>query len=153
MEQRSIKEIMADFGQAIGYPELALDEDGSCLLAAGEQALFLSCPEGAVSLLVYAPVGEPPEGPHRAELAEELLAANAYNEGTRGLTLGLSSERDLIMLSGTLPVSLLDAASLQSFLQFFMEQAVSWEQYIDDFPRSKQRDEQDDNDVPGGIRV
>jgi hypothetical protein len=146
--------ILKTFGEAIGIPELELDDSASCLLAIDELLLNLQWLAEAETLLVYAPIGAMDHGPNALALYEMLLKANCIGKETGSLTLGIHPELDSIILSGRILLQDLDAERLYKYVEFFADQGKTWTDRIKEGTYATQKYlSQDDFDATSALRI
>jgi hypothetical protein len=123
--------ILARLGEAVGIPDLALDEDAACMLEIDGLLFNLQWFEDSRALAVYAVVGAAEHGPRALPLYTALLEANALGRDTGGLALGLHAGLDSLLLSGQVFVGDLEGDdALYHYVEFFAGQAKHWEARI-----------------------
>jgi hypothetical protein len=122
--------ILTRFGEAIGIPDLALDEDAACMLEIDGQLFNLQWFAASNTLAVYAVVGAAEHGPEALPLYTALLEANALGRETGGLTLGLHAGQDSLLLTGQVFSGNLEGDALYRYVEFFVAQAKHWETRI-----------------------
>lgn len=80
--------LLAEFGQRIGLPDLAFDDDGYCCLQIEESVLNIEADEHQGQFLVYSSVGQLPRAPTLAvfrQLAELNYASLMLGKGAIGV--------------------------------------------------------------------
>ena len=103
MTKENVERLIAELGEAMEVPDLALDEDGFvCLYGEDGVVLNIDHYEDQDCLVMYTTVGEIPEE-HRLALYDEMLKANFMWQDTLGATLCVSptGEHALLMISIT----------------------------------------------------
>lgn len=98
MAQAIMKNLVSEFGAAIGIPDLDIDEDNRCNLLFDDVAVSFELAAGEESLFVYSVLGTVP---HREaeSFHQALLHANHLLEGTRGSTLSVDpANRDVVLI-------------------------------------------------------
>ncbi|MDR3157673.1 MAG: type III secretion system chaperone [Zoogloeaceae bacterium] len=122
--------ILARLGEAIGIPDLALDEDAACTLEIDGQLFNLQWFEEERTLAVYAVIGAAEHGPRALPLYAALLEANALGRDTGGLALGLHPGLDSLLLSGQVFAGNLEGDALYRYVEFFADRAKHWEERV-----------------------
>ncbi|MDR2788736.1 MAG: type III secretion system chaperone [Candidatus Accumulibacter sp.] len=129
-ESNIFQPILARLGEAIGIPDLALDEASACMLEIDGQLFSLQWSEEAKTAHLYAVVGAAEHGPRALPLYTALLEANCLGRDTGGLALGLHAELDSIVLSGQVFSGNLEGDALYRYLECFVGQAKDWTRRI-----------------------
>lgn len=123
--------LMADFGQSLGIPELALDESGGAALQIDDVVLNLEADDDGRTLVVFADVGAPPRrGEASDEFYETLLKANFLHLGMGGATLGMDREAGFIALVDRVPVTGTGSAEFAERIERLVNLAEAWTERI-----------------------
>ena len=127
----SFSELMAETGDILGIEGLEPDAEGVCILASDEAEIYLiNCPEAGDMILItssFMPL--PPDG-DRALVAA--LKANHLFEKTRGATLSLDPETEMISLSRFVPLAALTPEFLINLVEEFSSALVSFRSYFEE---------------------
>lgn len=123
------RQLLLDFGQSIGLPDLRFDEDGLCVLSFDETVIFLRN-EDSGALTIYAPLVEVPEEKKRL-IQPLLLDANFLFRATRGASLCMSSHSLFAMILTCIKPSFLSLVSLSETVEEFVQLADFWREKLE----------------------
>jgi hypothetical protein len=126
MGTREIDQLVKEFGDGIGLPDLTLDENGYCCLFFDEIGVNIELDETGERLFLYVNVGDLPSEKNPA-LYEMLLEANLMFSRTGGATLGIDKENALVALACTIPLLGLDKRTFERRLESFIAMAENWQ--------------------------
>lgn len=125
MSRESYAALLAGFGQSLGLPGVAPDEEGYCALSFDELIVHFQYDDEADEVTAFAKLGEVDED--RAEgIYAMLLAANLFWQGTKGGTLAVEPDTGTAFIADRRPAVLLDEARFQDWLGQFVEIADHW---------------------------
>ena len=113
--------LLTEFGSMIGLDGFALDETGHARLAFDEVFVSLDLREEDGSLVLVAPLGEPPE--RTVENYGRLLDANLHWAGTGGSTLAREPATGVIVLQHAIALDGLDESSFETAVRGFVDAA------------------------------
>ena len=125
MSQAIMKNLVAEFGAAIGIPDLDIDEDDRCNLMFDEVAVSFELDGNGESLFVYSLLGRVPEI-EADTFHAALLHANHLLEGTRGSTLSVDPNNNDIVLVRVERLDTLRLPMLESIVEDFVNVAEQW---------------------------
>lgn len=125
MSQAVMEGVLADFGAAIGIPDLRLDEDRRCNLMVDDVAVSFELGRGDESLYIYSRLGPTPDGDVDA-LLTALLHANYSFEDTRGSTLSIDPQTGAIVLTREERLEFLRLGTFESVVETFVDVAERW---------------------------
>ena len=125
-----MENLFAEFGAAIGIPDLQPDEGHRCNIMIDDVAVSFELGTGDESLYIYSLLGPVPEGDEGAVYAA-LLHANYLIEGTRGSTLGIDPRSGGIVLIREERLESLRLAGFESIIEEFVDVAERWMKRID----------------------
>lgn len=127
--------LLADFGRAVGAPELVPDEDGYCGFRLDDAVLVqLQLNPHTGDLTLFSALG-PIDAGHRAAITERLLNANLFWQGTDGGTLGLDLEGEQVVLARQVPIGQLDGPGFVQAVERFSRACDAWREYLVELPR------------------
>ncbi|NJN48094.1 MAG: type III secretion system chaperone [Candidatus Competibacteraceae bacterium] len=130
MSKSHMQHLTDELGDAIGLPDLALDEkDFVCIVSEDGVVLNLDYFEDEDTLVMYTTVGEIPDD-KRLKLYQEMLRANFFWETTAGATLCLDPEIDLALLMANVTVADMSLPQLMNILDHFTKLAWAWSDRI-----------------------
>lgn len=119
---RSYADLIAAFGAALGQPDLAADEHGTCAFTVDDDATVFIQQRDDDTVLVFAEVGRLPND----AAARELLAANLFGQGAAGGNIGLAPDTGLVIMSRQEPLRGLDHTELATILEVFLDLLGHW---------------------------
>jgi hypothetical protein len=143
-----MRSLLRNFGNTIGLPDLAPDDDGYCCLRIGDKVTVSLQyePEGKDIALFARLCQIPPVT--RAEAYEMMLAANLFWAQTRGGTLAVEPTDGVVFLLMKEKAQALENATFNSLLENFVEAAEDWQQRLEPF--SDELEAVDDGPAPSG---
>lgn len=124
MSQAVLKNLIQEFGAAIGIPELETDEEHRCNLMFDDVAVSLELGGGDDSLFIYSLLGTIPD--HDAEFYQALLHANHLLEGTLGSTLSVDPRNKNVVLIREERLEALRLPRLEAIVEDFVNIAEHW---------------------------
>ena len=135
---RALDSLIGEFGQGIGLPALAFDDEDCCALTFDDLAVVLSYRRQQDRLCLYSDVGLI-ERPSR-EILLRLLEANALHrfvgDGVIGMCLDDERQAYVVVYSALFDADSLSLALLDRAVRGFVEMAESWRErlaaYADD---------------------
>ena len=112
-----------DFGTA---EPPRLNEDGRCMVVGeGDNYAVVEVPEGANFVLVYAPLGEPPENEDGAVgLLVSAMTANLLMYQTEGGAIGFEPENRVLILSFREDIAWSGPERLHDVIAFCIEKSI-----------------------------
>ena len=125
-----MENVLAEFGAAIGIPDLRPDEEHRCNMMIDDVAVSFELGVGDESLYIYSLLGPVPEGDADAVYAA-LLHANYIFEGTRGSTLSIDPRTGGIVLVRQERLERLRLPGFESIVEEFVDIAEHWMKRID----------------------
>ena len=131
-DREVLKNLLSEFGDAMGLPDLAFDENNCCSLVAGDDTVIhLQFREGAGDLLFVGPVGVLPEGDEdQTDVLKFLMISNLYGTDTDGATLSLEPNGNIVLLHRAWDPEGADAARLVHALVAFAELLTLWQKRL-----------------------
>ena len=121
--------VLAELGNEIGLPELALDADGKCTLAFDNVVVNFELVGDQQLLLIHTCLGQAPESPSAA-LYAQLLEANHFFAATGGATIGLHSASRSIDMAMVRETQSLTYPCFTHALEGFVHVAEHWRSQI-----------------------
>ena len=150
MSQTVMKNLVGEFGAAIGIPDLDTDEDHRCNLMFDEVAVSLELSGDGESLFVYSLLGRVPDR-ETDSFHAALLHANHLLEGTRGSTLSVDPQSRDVVLIREERLDTLRLPRLESILEDFVNVAEHWMAQLAGGSVERVPDQQaTDAELPGG---
>ncbi len=147
-------QILAEFGQRMGIPDLSVDALGHCALQFDEVQLNMLWLQEECNVLCYAPLGAIHPDTHR-ELIWELMAANNFYLGTRGATLSWDDVSHQCHISRLLDSEHLSTNAFEEAVQQLVNTAEHWSQRISQSTQSIEADKSSSplsaSTLPAGI--
>ena len=125
-----MENVLAEFGAAIGIPDLRPDEEHRCNLMIDDVAISFELGLSDESLYIYSLLGAAPDDDVEAVYAE-LLHANFIFEGTRGSTLSVDPHTGGIALIREERLESLRLARFESVVEEFVDVAERWMKRIE----------------------
>ena len=122
-------DLLREFGQSVGLPDLAFDENDYCCLLLDDLVLNLELDEETEMLFVYAHVGKIPPEP-TADFYAMLLEANYFYRQTAGGVLGIDKATGVIALACRQPYAGLTLIQFEKVIEDFANAADHWTQQI-----------------------
>ncbi|MBO4123451.1 CesT family type III secretion system chaperone [Cupriavidus gilardii] len=119
--------LLAEFGESIGIPEMAFDEDGLCHIRVDEEypITFRRDDDNHNLVLVGLIAEELPERLER-ELVKEMLATGVEPLRDHGAALGLEPQSGTLILHQTMPLAKIDRTALETLLGNFILMQKDW---------------------------
>lgn len=119
--------LLAEFGEAIGIPEMAFDEDGLCHIRVDEEypITFRRDDEQHNLVLVGLIAEELPQQLDR-ELVKEMLATGVEPLRDNGAALGLEPQSGTLILHQTMPLAKISRPLLEEMLGGFILMQKDW---------------------------
>ena len=119
-----------------GSSLFALDEHGLCLLAdEQETVLAIQIPKNSTEVYLHSKIAPPPQE-NSGDLLSDLLKANYLCLETRGTTLAMDQDGNIV-LCYTVPVEGLDFTGFGNLLGEFLETRDHWVQRLSQPPSGK----------------
>ena len=122
-------QVLAEFGQRMGLPDLAVDAMGHCALQLDVVQLHMLWLQEERNLLCYCPLGSIHPETH-GQLIWQLMAANNFYLGTRGATLSWDDASHQCHLSLLLDSEHLTVNHFEQSVQQLVNTAEHWSQRI-----------------------
>ncbi len=150
----AIDQLLKEFGEEVGIPELAFDEEGYCTLSFDDTIVTISKRENQERLVFYADVGLLPTPPPK-DILLGLLEANALHravgDGAIGLHTDESHNMTIVVYSLLLRISNINKAVFESALKEFIEISEVWTKHLTDADKKYiSKDEEDAKPDSGG---
>ena len=124
MNTTNFPAILRQCGTDMGFDGLCLDEDNSCTLMIHEAVITMLWFKATDSLLLYASLGDVPQGLESELLYKALLELDMRSRG-RLCVSGMDLNTRLVTLGAALPGYALTPASLRGYLDMFGQEAVA----------------------------
>ncbi len=127
MARQKAETLLQEFGDYIGIPDLALDENNLCSLSFDDLVISISYREVADQLALYADIGLLPAPPPASALIM-LLEANCLQPDGASVGIRKDEERNAYVaaLSFLTGLDRLDQERFQTLLQNFLNLQESW---------------------------
>ena len=119
-----INRLLADFGNALGLQDLALDDKGYCCLSFDELLVNIEAVGDSALVLLYSSVGVLPADA-APEIYRSLLDANYFFQGTAGATVGLDLAAGTVALTRVVDTHGVQVLDWEGIIQGFVEAAES----------------------------
>ncbi|MCT9070513.1 type III secretion system chaperone [Cupriavidus gilardii] len=119
--------LLAEFGESIGIPEMAFDEDGLCHIRVDEEyPITFRRDDDNHNLVLVGLIAE--ELPQRLgrELVGEMLATGVEPLRDHGAALGLEPQSGTLILHQTMPLAKIDRTVLETLLGNFILMQKDW---------------------------
>ena len=119
--------LLAEFGESIGIPEMAFDEDGLCHIRVDEEypITFRRDDDNHNLVLVGLIAEDLPERLDR-EMVREMLATGVEPLRDHGAALGLEPQSGTLILHQTMPLARIDRTVLETLLGNFILMQKDW---------------------------
>ena len=125
-----MENLLAEFGAAIGIPDLRPDEELRCNIMVDDVAVSFELGMGDENLYIYALLGAVEDGD--ADVAYlALLHANYVFEGTSGSTLSVDPQSGGIVLIREERLDSLRPARFEAIIENFVDVAERWMRWIE----------------------
>ena len=149
-----MKNLLSDFGAAIGIPDLEPDADHRCNMMFDDVAVSFELGPDDESLYIYALLGSP-SGADPAAAYRALLRANYAFAATAGATLSLDRATDAVVLVRAERLESLRLPRLEAVVEDFVNAAERWTARLrdDDLGAVNDPAEAQDAPAPGTLRV
>ena len=154
---RELQKLLADFGNSIGMPDLALGEEAHCALRFDDIiSVDLQLNPDDNNLILFSELGPVPED-QLAILSLAMLRANHFWKSTFGATLSLSDEwRDdgvhAAYLAQACVTEKLSAPQLSEIVERFVATAQAWVQLLsEDAETSETGAEEEVGELSSGL--
>lgn len=129
MSKETIKELLSEFGEFIGIPELTIDDEGYCCLAFDGTVVDIEYDEETDTFTIHTIIGELPVDPS-VDFYSLLLEGNYRFQKTAGATMGIDQKTKEVLLSYRHTVEALDCSQLETMFEDFVTTAEFWEDLI-----------------------
>ena len=129
MSLATMTSLLAEFGAAVGIPDLKPDAELRCNMMFDDVAVSFQLGPDDESLYVYSLVGSVAEA-DRAVAYPALLRANYAFEGTAGSTFSVDPRSGSIVLIRAERLETLRLARLQALVEDFVNVAERWAEHI-----------------------
>lgn len=119
--------LLADFGESIGIPQMAFDEDGLCHIRIDDEypITFRRDDENHNLVLVGLLTESLPENLDH-DLVRDMLATGVEPLRDNGAAIGLEPQSGTVILHRTLPLSRIDRPQLEEILGSFILMQKDW---------------------------
>jgi hypothetical protein len=126
MSKEVVDRLIAEFGNELDLPDLALDEDGFVAII-NDDGLVLNIDyyEEQETMVFYTTIGEIPDD-RRLELYDEMLKANFAWQDTEGATLCVNPVGTHALLMASVTLDGLDPSVLMTIFNHLGELTVAW---------------------------
>jgi hypothetical protein len=115
--QAQLAACLKAFGDDVGMPDLATEENGVCMLVFdGQLHINMMVDPRSGNLLMWATVGSLPSAGAEATL-RALMRANLFWQDTDGGTLGLMRDSDAVVFALQRPMAGLDVPLLRALIE------------------------------------
>lgn len=122
-------QVLAEFGQRMGLPDLVVDAIGHCALQLDAVQLHMLWLQEERNVLCYCPLGSIHPETH-GQFVWQLLAANNFYLGTRGATLSWDDTSHQCHLSLLMDSEHLSVNAFEDSVQQLVNTAEHWSQRI-----------------------
>jgi len=130
MSQTVMKNLVGEFGAAIGIPDLDIDEDNRCNLMFDDVAVSFELAHGDASMFIYALLGTVPNREADSFLAA-MLRANHLLAATLGSTLSIDPKNNDAVLIREERLDSLRLPRLETIVEDFVNVAELWMGHLD----------------------
>lgn len=120
---------LQEFGNKIGLPQIAFNENRICALSFDDIIVNLELSADARMLTAYLWIAEI-EPERRAEVALAVADANFLFSGTHGATLGMNRSSGDLALAAQLPDATLTLVIFEQTLENLVNIAEAWQQRV-----------------------
>ena len=135
MSSDLFSKLLGAFGDSVGVPDLATDEDRYCVIKLDDRiVLVMQYEPDTESVVLYVDLGPYPEE-HEREVFASLLQANCLWAGTGGATLGVNGSSRTILLGYRLSVRNLELEPFKSAVESLVNTAEFWMNRIGEMGR------------------
>lgn len=133
----TVNEILQKFGTSISLPQLALDQNNTCVLRMDDtQNIQLTYNESNETLYFFSEIGDLPEE-NQVRCCNCLLKSNADWELTEGITLSKKEDAGTIIMGYRLPVLNLTVEFFEKVLEGFISKLDIWKEYLQEMVQGK----------------
>lgn len=129
MSLRSFQVLVGEFGERLGAPEIAADEEGYIALTFDDTELHLQYEADADQVVAFTRLGEV-EVDRTAEIYGMLLGANLFWQGTRGATFSVEPDLGVVFLADRQPRGGTTVDRLNEWLEGFLDTATYWKKRL-----------------------
>ncbi len=119
--------LMKNMADVLGVENLPIENDEQVVIGFDESIVTIQYFEEADQLLIYTDLFPLPEQ-NREAFYEALLEGQFFFQHTRGSTLGINKELNIVLLQTTLALSILDTDKFMQFLENFMHIVSYWKE-------------------------
>lgn len=130
MSLENAKANLKDFGKELNLPDLALDENHTCILGIDNTfSLHITYEPNSDRLYLYSPVldGLPKDTAIRLKLYESLLEGSMLGGQMAGGGIGVAVNEELILMHCVLEMGIgADTSALRRFAPVFVEAVEKW---------------------------
>jgi hypothetical protein len=123
--KENLELFLRELGETVGIPELALDEEDSCVLSFDEIVVNMQYVEADDGLIMFSNLGRVPEE-NRVDLFEEMLEANFSGTIQGGAELFYVKETDSAGLIFRTRVSDIRPGRFEGMMEKFVNLAEAW---------------------------
>ena len=116
---------LAGLGIHVNIPDLAFDEAGVCKLSFDDIQLTIETEPSGESLLIYSDLGPMNTGA-QTDMAERLLEANLFGQGTGGATLSLERQTGHVVLCQSIRAAAVSDPQFRQMVEVFVAAAEKW---------------------------
>ena len=126
MSRDSAKRLITEYGESVGIPTMALDENDYLALSNDERVgINIYYVEDTDVFLIATTIAEL-ENEYRFDIYEELLTSNFLWEATGGATLSVTPELTHAMMQQVIEVSDLTVEQFSYMLQRHVAMTLAW---------------------------
>ncbi|OLQ81609.1 hypothetical protein BIT28_09560 [Photobacterium proteolyticum] len=126
-----LKQLMADFCQDYGIDLIEPNEEGIVTLAINQDSVRLHLQEHKGYLVLFTQVGILPEDVTVSQL-KQILAANYFWLGTKGFTISLSPETDMLIASRQDSMEVVHYEGFAAMIEAAVEVVEHWRKVMAD---------------------
>ncbi len=129
MSAEAMQNLLKEFGDLIGIPELCLDEENRCNLMFDDVAVSFELNRDEESFYMYSYLGDA-SSENRERVYAKLLDANYVFKHTNGATLGVEDASKKIILIRQYALEMMRLSKFESVVEEFVNLAEYWKQKI-----------------------
>ncbi|MGF1716013.1 type III secretion system chaperone [Photobacterium chitinilyticum] len=126
-----LKQLMADFCQDYGIDLIEPNEEGIVTLAINQDSVRLHLQEHKGYLVLFTQIGILPEDITVSQL-KQILGANYFWLGTKGFTISLSSENDMLIASRQDAMEVVHYEGFAAMIEAAVEVVEHWRKVMAD---------------------
>lgn len=142
MSLENAKLNLKDFGKELNLPDLALDENHTCILGIDNTfSLHITYEPNSDRLYLYSPVidGLPKDPVIRLKLYESLLEGSMLGGQMAGGGIGVAVNEELILMHCVLEMGIgADTSALRRFAPVFVEAVEKWRKRAKDISEGRE---------------